>query len=184
MRITPAERCLLASCWLSKISLSSCQSSSCTTLPSDLDKPRLNFLPYSVSKVVKLNIPRGGRLCFGMLQPHQTWSSGSDAHVLDVSAFWSQISEYDGSSVTYWAHTPHISLLEFTGSSQKVLSDVTWFAACVCSSSSGDVQSVEPQQKYYRKKIKWLTFLSTHTWSDWATMSEVKCNTMTFSCSE
>lgn len=40
--------------------------------------------------------------------------------MLDVSAFGSQISWTDGSSVTYWAHTPHISLLEFTGSSQKV----------------------------------------------------------------
>ena len=45
----------------SKNSLSSSESSSCTTWTAvvDLVKPLLNFLPQSVSKAVKLNIPRG-----------------------------------------------------------------------------------------------------------------------------
>ena len=61
-----------------------------------------------------------------MLQPHQTTPTRkSDAHMPDVSVFCGQISRADGSSVTCMAHTPHISLLEFTGASQKGLSDVT-----------------------------------------------------------
>lgn len=39
----------------------------------DLVKPQLNFLPYFMSKAVKLNIPRGGGPASApMPQPHQT----------------------------------------------------------------------------------------------------------------
>lgn len=66
------------------------KNSSCMTLTAfaDLVKPQLNFLPYFMSKVVNLNIPRGGGPASApMLQPHQTRSCQRDAHVLGVSAF-------------------------------------------------------------------------------------------------
>lgn len=40
----------------------------------------------------------------------------------DVGALRSQNWQADGSSVTRWAHTPRIPLLEFTGPSEKVMS--------------------------------------------------------------
>lgn len=98
------------------------------TLSEALDSgsnPQLNFLQHFMSDTVKINTPRRGRSCYSMLRrPHQTRSRNRNARMLYV-CFCSQISQADGSSVTYQAHTPHISLLEFTGSSQNTLSDVT-----------------------------------------------------------
>lgn len=67
----------------------------------------LSELLHIISGWVKYS--QRGRSCFSMLQPYQTWSLNSDAHMLDVLAFGSQISLPDGSTVTYT--TPHPSYM-------------------------------------------------------------------------
>lgn len=145
--------------WLSRNSLSSKRrrkktawgllSSSYTILTAvtDLVRPRLNFLPESMSRVVKLNIPRGGGPASACFDPTKHDLIRVTPTCLTFQWFEARSRGLMGA---VW-HTGPTPLIYPNWNLQALLRKYWCHMTrypCV------QQRAVEPQQKYYRKKIR------------------------------